>query len=705
MKIRLFLIVCIVIGALGIGSTQSRKPQPPVAKIVPKADTLNGDIRIDDYYWLHDVDRANPEVLNYLKAENAYTDEIMKPTEALQETLYSEMVRRIKETDESAPYRDGNYFYYTRTEKGKQYPIYCRKRENLDAPETIYLDQNELSKGYRFFRVWAMDVSPNGSTLAYSVDTSGAESYVIFVKNLASEKLYADRVERTQDLVWATDNRTLFYTLEDSAHRPYRIYRHAVGTSQSADVLVYEERDPTYSVDVSRSRSKKYIYLISSAANSDEWRYVEADKPMTQPKVIVPRRAGHEYSVSDRGDYFYIRTNSSAPTFRLVRAPVSDPSERNWTEVLPYRREITIEGAEFFQNHSVVYEREKGLIRLLITDMRTGASHFVEFPDPVYTAGGVNNVEFRTNVFRYSYQSLTRPPSVFDYDMDTEEQKLIKQQEVLGGYDPAQYESERIFAKAPDGAEVPISLVYRRGTPIDGSAPLHMTGYGAYGFPSEPNFSSGRLSYLDRGVIFAIAHVRGGGDMGREWYTDGKLLHKKNTFTDFLACAEHLIDRKYTSIEKLTISGGSAGGLLMGTVTTMRPDLFKAVIASVPFVDALNTMLDPSLMYTTEEYLEWGNPNEKEYYDYMKSYDPYTNTKRQSYPDILVKVGLNDPRVNYWEGTKWVAKLRAMNASGSTILLKVNMGAGHMGASGRYERIRENAFDYAYILSQYGISH
>jgi oligopeptidase B len=705
MNKRVSLLVGFLIGVIVVGCTQQHLPQPPVAKIVPKADTLNGDIRIDDYYWLRDVDRTNPDVLNYLKAENAYTDEIMKPTEALQETLYSEMVRRIKETDESAPYRDGDYFYYTRTEKGKQYPIYCRKHGNLDAPETIYLDQNELSKGYRFFRVWARDVNPDGSTLAYSVDTSGAENYVIYIKNLADETLYADRVEHTQDLVWAADNRTLLYTREDSAHRPYRIYRHVAGTPQSTDELVYEEDDPAYSVDVSRSRSNRYIYLVSSAANSDEWRYIPADKPMTQPTVIVPRRAGHEYSVGDWGSYFYIRTNSSAPTFRIVRAPIADPSEENWTEVLPYREEITIEGMDFFRDHSVVSEREKGLIKFFITDLRTRASHFVEFPDPVYTAGGIDNAEYRTNVFRYRYQSLTRPPSVFDYNMDTHDQTLIKQQEVLGGYDPAQYESERIFAKAPDGVEVPISLVYRRGTPKDGTAPLHLTGYGAYGISSEPTFSSGRLSYLDRGVMFAIAHVRGGGDMGREWYNDGKLLHKKNTFTDFIACAEHLIDQKYTSTEKLTISGASAGGLLMGAVTTMRPDLFKAVIANVPFVDALNTMLDPSLMYTTEEYLEWGNPNETEYYDYMKSYDPYTNTKRQGYPNILVKVGLNDPRVNYWEGTKWAAKLRAMNTSGSIILLKVNMGAGHMGASGRYERIRENAFDYAYILSQYGILH
>jgi len=677
--------------------------QPPVAKIIPKYDTLHGDVRVDNYYWIRDDSRTNPEVIEYLKAENAYTDAVMKPTEALQETLYNEMVRRIKETDQDPPYPEGEYFYYTRTEKGKQYPIYCRKKGSIDAPEEIYFDQNEMSKGFRFYRVWHMEISPNGNFLAFSIDTNGSENYILNVKNLENNTILSDRVENTQDLTWAMDNKTIFYTMEDSAKRPYRVYRHTLGTESSQDQLVYEESDPLYTVGIGRTRSNKFIFINSSASNSDEWRYGPADDPTAQFKVIVSRRPEHEYSVDHWEDYFYIRTNKDAKTFKLVRAPISNPNENNWEEVIPYRKGVTIEGMDFFKNYSVVYEREKGLQKMRITDMRDGNFHYIEFPDPVYTVYANVNKVFDTKIFRYSYQSLIQPPSIFDYNLETKERILIKEQEVLGGYDPAQYKSERIFAKASDGTEIPISLVYKKGVKFDGTAPLHMTGYGAYGSPTQPTFSSVRLSYLDRGIIVALAHVRGGGDMGREWYDDGKLLKKKNTFTDFIACAEHLIKNKYTSKEKLTISGGSAGGLLMGAVTTMRPDLFKAVIASVPFVDALNTMLDPTLMYTTQEYLEWGNPNEKVYYDYMKSYDPYTNTIKQDYPNILVKVGFNDPRVNYWEGTKWVAKLRAMKTNDNIVLLKVNMGAGHAGSSGRYERLREIAFDYAYILYQYGI--
>jgi len=677
--------------------------QPPVAKIIPKYDTLHGDVRVDNYYWIRDDSRTNPEVIEYLKAENAYTDAVMKPTEALQETLYNEMVRRIKETDQDPPYPEGEYFYYTRTEKGKQYPIYCRKKGSIDAPEEIYFDQNEMSKGFRFYRVWHMEISPNGNFLAFSIDTNGSENYILNVKNLENNTILSDRVENTQDLTWAMDNKTIFYTMEDSAKRPYRVYRHTLGTESSQDQLVYEESDPLYTVGIGRTRSNKFIFINSSASNSDEWRYVPADDPTAQFKVIVARRPEHEYSVDHWEDYFYIRTNKDAKTFKLVRAPISNPNENNWEEVIPYRKGVTIEGMDFFKNYSVVYEREKGLQKMRITDMRDGNFHYIEFPDPVYTVYANVNKVYDTKIFRYSYQSLIQPPSIFDYNLETKERILIKEQEVLGGYDPAQYKSERIFAKASDGTEIPISLVYKKGVKFDGTAPLHMTGYGAYGSPTQPTFSSVRLSYLDRGIIVALAHVRGGGDMGREWYDDGKLLKKKNTFTDFIACAEHLIKNKYTSKEKLTISGASAGGLLMGAVTTMRPDLFKAVIASVPFVDALNTMLDPTLMYTTQEYLEWGNPNEKVYYDYMKSYDPYTNTIKQDYPNILVKVGFNDPRVNYWEGTKWVAKLRAMKTNDNIVLLKVNMGAGHAGSSGRYERLREIAFDYAYILYQYGI--
>lgn len=686
----------------GLVFPQSQPPAPPVAKIIPRVDTLHGDIRVDNYFWLRE--RANPEVKNYLDAENLYTDEILKPMVALRETLYNEMVRRIKETDQDPPYRDGNYYYYTRTVQGKQYPIYCRKKENLDAPEEVYFDQNDMSKGYQFYRLWHIEVSPDGNMLAYSIDTSGGENYILHFKNLTDGTVFPDNIENTQSVTWAADNRTVFYTMEDSAKRPYRVYRHLLRTASSQDRLVFEEKDGLFTVDIGRTRDDKYVLLGSSAFNSSEWRYLPATEPTREFALIAPRRAEHEYDVDHWGDYFYIRTNNNAKTFRLVRAPVADPREKNWDEVIPYRKDVTVEGIDMFSQDMIVYERQKGLQKMRIVNLKTNDVTYIDFPDPVYSAFANVNRVFDTHLFRYSYQSLTRPSTIFDINLDTRKQKLVKQQEVLGGYDPMQYQSERIFAKADDGTEIPISLVYKKGVKLDGTAPLHLYGYGAYGVSTEPTFSSTRLSYLNRGVIFAIAHVRGGGDMGREWYDNGKLLKKKNTFTDFIACAEHLIGEKYTSKEKLTISGGSAGGLLMGAVTTMRPDLFKAVIAAVPFVDALNTMLDPSLMYTEQEYLEWGNPHEKIYYDYMKSYDPYTNVKAIAYPNILVRVGFNDPRVNYWEGSKWVAKLRKLKTDQNTILLKVNMGQGHMGSTGRYERLKEAAFDYAYILSQCGIS-
>ena len=702
-KIKKYILygVLFLLGILFI-SCQKDEFKPPVAEIIPKADTIHGDVRIDNYFWLRD--RSNPKVVQYLVEENKYTDAVMAPTKVLQESLYNEMLSRIKETDEFPPYKKADYFYYTRTEKGKQYPIYCRKFKTTDAKEEIYLDPNELSKNYSYYAVAAMDITPDNNILAFSVDTNGSENYVLFMKDLSKNKLLNIRIEHIQDLQWATDNETLFYTKEDSAHRPYRVYRHEFGTEPNRDIIVYEERDPRYSLGVNRTRSDQYIFIVSSASNSDEWMYIPAKNPKTPFKIIIPREPDHEYRVDHWGKYFYIQTNKNAKTFRMVRVPINNLNEKLWEEVIPYRKDVTLEGMDFFVNHSVVYEREKGLQKMFVTDMRTGTSHYIEFPDPVYTVYATMNETYNTNIFRYNYQSLIRPSTIFDYNLDTKETKLIKQQEVLGGYNPSDYVSERIYAKAANGVEVPISLVYKKGIKISSSTPLHLSGYGAYGSPSQPAFSSNRLSYLNRGIIAAIAHVRGGGDLGKEWYEDGKLLKKKNTFTDFIACAEHLIAKGYTSKEKLTISGGSAGGLLMGAVTTMRPELFKAVIASVPFVDALNTMLDPSLMYTTQEYLEWGNPNEKIYYDYIKSYDPYTNVRATDYPSILIKVGFNDPRVNYWEGTKWAAKLRALKTDNNKILVKVNMGAGHGGSSGRYERLKEIAFDYAYILSHYGIT-
>lgn len=677
--------------------------KPPVAKVIPKIDSLHGDIRIDNYYWLRD--RNNLDVIKYLEAENAYTDFMMKHTQALQESLYNEMLSRIKETDEDPPYREGDYYYYTRTEKGKQYPIYCRKKGSLSAKEEIYLDPNEMSKGFRYFVVAAREVSPDGNFLAFTIDTSGAENYELHIKDLINGDILKDRITNVGDFAWASDNKTLFYTKEDSAHRPYQVYRHLVGDGLSRDKLVFEEKDPLFTVSVDRSRSGKYIFINSSATNSDEWYYISANVPDRKAVLILKREPDHEYTVYDWENYFYIRTNKNAKTFKLVRTPVNRLELENWEEVIPFREDVTIEGADFFKDFFIVYERERGLQKMKVVEKENNSVHYIEFPEPVYTAFPSVNKVYDSKIFRYSYQSLTTPVSIYDYEVKARKRNMIKQQEVLGGYDPSEYQSERLFARAYDGTEIPISLVYKKGVQIDGNTPLHLTGYGAYGFSMPVTFNSNRLSLLDRGIIYAIAHVRGGGDMGRQWYDEGKLLKKRNTFTDFIACAEFLIKEKYTSKEKLTISGGSAGGLLMGAVTNMRPDLFKAVIANVPFVDALNTMLDPTLMYTTQEYLEWGNPNEKIYYDYMKSYDPYTNVKATNYPNILVRVGFNDPRVNYWEGAKWVAKLRAMKTDDNIILLKVNMGAGHAGASGRYERLREIAFEYAYILSQYGIKN
>lgn len=680
---------------------QQTQIKPPKAQKIPVTDTLYGDVRIDNYAWIKD--KTNQEVIKHLEAENEYTSAIMAPTIDLQETLYQEIVGRIKETDLDVPYRFRNYFYYTRTEKGKQYPIYCRKKESLEADEEIILDANELAKQYKYLRLGAMSLSSDNRFLAFSIDTTGTEEFRLLIKEMSTHKIFEDQVDNVVSVVWALDNKTIFYTTRDAAKRPYRLYRHMLGTDSKSDVLVYEERDELYRIFVSRSRSDESIFLVSHASTSDEVRYIPADRPTDQFKIISPREAEHEYSVDHRGDFFYIVTNKGAKNFRLVTAPVKDPSQKNWKEILPNRKGVTLENVDCFKDYYLTYERELGIPKLRVTDARTGKFHYIKFPEPVYSVFPSMNRVFDTNIFRLNYQSLITPSSIYDYNLDTRDRQLLKQTEVLGGYDPTQYESERIYAKASDGKLVPISLVHKKGFIKDGKAPLHLSGYGSYGFPLPVTFSSNRLSLLDRGVVIALAHVRGGGDMGKEWHDDGKMLKKKNTFTDFIACAEHLLAQKFTSRDRLTIEGGSAGGLLMGAVTNMRPDLFKAVVAQVPFVDVINTMLDESLPLTIGEYLEWGNPNEKEYYEYIKSYCPYSNVRAESYPNILVKVGLNDPRVGYWEGTKWVAKLRDLKIDNNTILLKANMGTGHGGASGRYDRLREIAFDYAYILSQYGI--
>jgi len=676
-------------------------PPAPMAKKIPKTTNIHGETLVDNYFWLRE--KTNPEVISYLEAENAYTDSVMKPTEALQAALYKEMVGHIKETDENVPYREGDYFYYSRTVQGLQYPIYARKPKTLSAPEAVTLDVNELAKGLKYLGVGAYSVSDDGNYLAYSTDTTGYRQYTLQVKDLRTGKLLPEKIERVGSVMWATDNKTLFYSTEDAVtKRSDKFWRHEIGTDKSD--LVYEDKDELFDVYGGRTRDRKMILIASGSKTSTEYRYIPADKPQEAPKVILPREPEHEYSVDHRDGLFYIRTNLGAKNFRLVTAPVSDPSKKNWKEVVPHRPAVKIDDIDLFANHLVLSELEGGLQHIRVIDLKTNKSHRVEFPEPVYTAFVSTNREFNTKTLRFAYQSLVTPNSIFDYDMDTRARTLMKQTEVPGGFDKANYQSERIFATASDGTKIPISIVYRKGTKIDGKAPLLLYGYGSYGISMTPNFSSNRLSLLDRGVVYAIAHIRGGGELGEEWREAGRMMKKKNTFTDFIASAEHLIKQKYTSSDRLIIQGGSAGGLLVGAVVNLRPDLFKAAIAEVPFVDVVNTMLDASLPLTTSEYIEWGNPNEKAAFDYIKTYSPYDNIKAQNYPVMLIKVSLNDSQVPYWEGAKFAAKLRATKTDNNLLLLKTNMGAGHGGSSGRYDLLKEIAFNYAFMLSQFGIT-
>ena len=675
--------------------------RPPVAKKVPKSSTIHDDTRIDNYFWLRD--KTNPEVIAHLQAENAYADALMKPTEEMQKALYDELLSHIKQTDVNVPYREGDYFYYSRTEQGKQYPIYARKKSSLEAPEEVILDVNKLAEGKKFMSVSAFDVSDDGNLLAFSTDDTGYRQYKLQVKDLRTGEMLPDTVARTGSVLWAADNKSIFYTVENDAKRQYRLYRHTLGDPN--DALIYEEKDELYDLYAERTRSGEWILATSDSKTTSEVRVLRADDPKSEPRVVLPRKADHKYYVDHRGDRFYILTNDAGINYRVVSAPIADPSQKNWTEVIAYRKPVRVEDIDLFANHLVAREREGGLSYLNIIDLRDGSkSHRISFPEPAYAVFGSANRVFDTNVFRYGYQSLVTPNSVYDYDMDTKKQTLLKRTEVPGGFDPANYKSERIFATAGDGTKIPIALVYRKSVTPRGRNPLVLYAYGSYGSSSPTAFSSNRLALLDRGVIYAIAHIRGGGEMGKEWHEAGRMMTKKNTFTDFIAAAEHLIKEKYTSSNKLVISGGSAGGLLMGAVANMRPDLFKAVIAYVPFVDVINTMLDASLPLTTQEYIEWGNPNEKAAYTYMKSYDPYGNVGKKKYPTMLVRTSLNDSQVPYWEGAKWVAKLREMKTGDNPILLKVNLGAGHGGASGRYDALRDTAYDYAFILKQLGLA-
>jgi oligopeptidase B len=675
--------------------------EPPVTEKKAKITEINGDRLVDNYFWLRE--KSNPAVIAHLEAENAYTAAVMKPTEAIQEKLYNEILSHIKQTDVNVPYRWGDYFYYTRTVEGQQYPIICRKHGKLNAAEEVLLDVNELAKGQKFMSVGTLVPSDDGTLLAYSTDNTGYRQYTLQVKNLRTGELLPERIERVDDMAWATDNKTIFYVTEDAVtKRNDKLFRHVLGSDKTD--LLYGEKDELFDIGVERSRDNAVIMLGAFSKTSTEFRYIPANKPDAEWKTIVARQPDHEYDVDHRGDLFYLRTNKGAKNFRVVTAPVADPSERNWKEFVAHRPEVKIDGIDMFADHAVLSEWENGLQQIEIVDFKTNKRHRIAFPEPVYAAGLSNNREFNTTVLRYAYQSLVTPSSVFDYDMNTRKATLMKQTEVPGGFDKANYKSERVFATAADGTKIPMSVVHRRNVKLDGSAPMLLYGYGSYGIPISPTFSASRLALLDRRVIYVIAHIRGGGELGEPWREAGRMMKKINTFTDFIACAEHLINQKYTSRDRLVIQGGSAGGLLMGAVINMRPDLFKAVVAQVPFVDLLNTMLDASLPLTTSEYIEWGNPNEKAAYDYMKKYSPYDNIHQATYPAMLVKVSLNDSQVPYWEGAKLVAKLRDYKTDHNPLLLKVNMGAGHGGASGRYDAYRETAFDYAFMLWQMGIT-
>ena len=682
---------------------------PPSAPRRPTLLTTHGDTRVDDWFWLRE--KENPEVRAYLEEENAWTDALMAPTADLQEQLYREMLGRIQETDLSVPERIDDWWYYARTEEGKQYPIHCRRRQLGEGLEEVILDQNELAGGSPYFRLGALRPSPDHRLVAYAIDLSGDERYELFVKDLATGELLPERITPvTYGVEWSADGRVLFYVTTDDAERPFRLHRHELGASVETDRVVFEEPDGRFIVSLEKTRSRRFILVYANSHSCSEIRVIETDRPFEQPRLLARREPGIEYAVEHHGEKFFIVTNDGgAVNFKLVEAPVASTSKADWETVIEHRDAVKLDAVDAFRGHLAIFEREEATPHVRIRDLATGEEHRIRFDEAVYTVEPARNPEFDTETLRLMYTSQVTPVSVIDYDMRTRASTLMKRQPVLGGFDPANYRTERVFAVAGDGTRVPLSIVYRvdggadagdrRGGPPLHPAPMLLQAYGSYGVNFDPTFSSNAISLLDRGIVIAIAHIRGGEEMGRRWYEDGKLLRKRNTFTDFIAAAEHLIDSGWTARDRLVINGGSAGGLLMGAVTNLRPDLFAAVIAEVPFVDVLTTMLDETIPLTMIEYEEWGNPKEKAYYEYIRSYSPYDNVVPQAYPPMLVTTGLNDPRVAYWEPAKYVAKLRATKTDANQILLKTNMGAGHSGASGRYDYLREVAFKYAFILT------
>jgi oligopeptidase B len=707
------------------------EPTPPIAKRIPQTVVLHGETRTDDYAWLRD--RSDPDVLAYIEAENAYTEAVMKPTEGLQQALYDEMLARIREDDTRPPVKRDDWYYYVRTEKGKAYPIFCRKRGSLDAPEEVIFDQNAAAMGHEYYQLGGFEVSPDHRYLALLVDTSGYEAFTLRVMDLETHTWLPDAIDGLGfGLAWASDNATVLYTTTDAAKRSNAVWRHALRTARDADVSVYRDDDPLFNVGVGRSRDGRWLFLVSHSFTSGEVHLLDAHAPASAPRLVRARQAGVEYEVTSGGDWLYVLTNADgARNFKVMRARTGAPGD--WHDWLPHRDAVYVEGVDVFRGHVVVLERHAGLrrIRILLLADEPGTvatsgpggtvqpaagtvaaaaalpagvreSYYVTFPEAAYGVSPGTNPEFDTTRFRFTYSSLITPDSVYDFDVVTRERTLLKRDEVLGGYDPSAYEVERLMAPARDGTPVPLSLVYRKPLVRDGARPLLLYAYGAYGYTLEPTFSSTRISLLDRGFVYAIAHIRGGQEMGRAWYDDGKMMKKMNTFTDFIDCAEFLVRERYTSRDRLVAHGGSAGGLLMGAVANMRPDLFRAIVADVPFVDVINTMLDETIPLTTQEWEQWGNPKQAAAYAYMRRYSPYDNVEAKDYPAILVTSGINDPRVAFWEPVKWVAKLRALKTDRNTLLLKMEMESGHGGASGRYERLKEQAFRYAFILREVG---
>ena len=676
----------------------------PTAPKRPYQITQHGETRVDDYYWMRD--RQDPEVLKYLHAENDYLEEVLGHTKPLQDTLFAEMKGRIQETDSTVPEKRGEYLYYTRTESGKQYPIFCRRKDSLEGPEEVLLDQNLLAEGKSFCSVGAFIVSPDGTKLAYSLDVEGAEVYTIYIKDLTDQVIYTEAIENTFSSVyfrtgveWANDNQTIFYLTLDAAQRPYRVWSHKIGTPESQDRLLVQDDDESYSLFITKTHDNAYILCHHHSTQTTESRFLPADEPNGEFKFLSPRTDGVEYFATHHEGFFYIITNHKAKNFRLVKASVDQPSIDDWIEVVPHREDVLLEWVDSFKDYTVLYERQNGLRQIRISSPDALSQvRYVTFPEPAYYVELESNPQYDTNVLRFRYSSLITPPSVIDYHMDTGEWEIIKREEMPSGYDISQYVSERTYATAADGKFIPISLVYRKDLIRDGSNPTLLYGYGAYGAAIDADFNSRRFSLLDRGFIFAIGHIRGGSDLGRAWYEEGRLFNKKNTFTDFIACAEHLIKEGFTSKEKLAIEGGSAGGLLVSACVTMRPDLFKAVIAKVAFVDVVTTMSDPTIPLTTLEYDEWGNPDNYEYYKYMMSYSPYDNIRPTEYPHLLITTGLNDPRVAYWEPAKFAAKLREIKTDNNLLLLQTNYASGHAGASGRYDALKEAAVDYAFLI-------